>query len=167
MTKDLEKDEREATDDAVKLLAGAESEGVAYGEHVWLWARDYWEAPLQQVRGLAHVAREYPKVQAELSLAREALEDATEGLKDMILYAQALYQGVPAGTYELCGPKVNGNPEGTNAHVLVRHVDAERLTSPPRDYDGLAVWLADSDFEGIVWHHPDGRMVKLKRRDFA
>ena len=21
--------------------------------------------------------------------------------------------------------------------------------------------------EGIVWHHPDGRMAKLKRRDFA
>ena len=23
------------------------------------------------------------------------------------------------------------------------------------------------DIEGIVWHHPDGRMAKIKRRDFG
>lgn len=69
------------------------------------------------------------------------------------------------GTYELCGPKVNRNPEGYARHVLIRHAEAECLIGP-RDYDRLAAWLADSDFEGIVWHHPDGRMAKLKRKDF-
>lgn len=70
------------------------------------------------------------------------------------------------GTYELCGPKVNGNPEGFNAHYLVPHNEAELLPDAPRDFDSLATWLGSHSFEGIVWHHPDGRMVKLKKRDF-
>lgn len=30
----------------------------------------------------------------------------------------------------------------------------------------MALWLADEGVEGVVWHHPDGRMAKLKGRDF-
>lgn len=70
------------------------------------------------------------------------------------------------GTYELCGPKVNGNPEGFDRHILIRHDDAEKF-SAPRGFDELAEWMADTKFEGIVWHHPDGRMAKIKRRDFG
>jgi hypothetical protein len=70
------------------------------------------------------------------------------------------------GTYELCGPKVNGNPEGYPGHVLVPH-GLFVLRDVPLDYDGLAVWMKDTRYEGVVWHHPDGRMAKLKRRDFA
>jgi Family of unknown function (DUF5565) len=68
------------------------------------------------------------------------------------------------GTFELIGPKVNGNPEQAAAHTLVRHGDDD-LGDVPRDYPGLAAWLRDHPWEGIVWHHPDGRMAKLKRRD--
>lgn len=70
------------------------------------------------------------------------------------------------GTYELCGPKVNGNPEGYDEHVLVPH-GLFRIGDVPLDYDGLAEYMADTTYEGIVWHHPDGRMAKLKRRDFT
>lgn len=78
------------------------------------------------------------------------------------------------GTYELLGPKVNGNPEGEPDHVLRRHgalpfdgVNSEwAYAAPPRDFAGLRAFLLDRPFEGIVWHHPDGRMAKLKRRDF-
>jgi hypothetical protein len=75
-------------------------------------------------------------------------------------------------TYELVGPKVNGNPENAPGHLLVRHgylaaVDEEQLTTAPRTFDGLRAWLGErSAWEGIVWHHPDGRMAKLKGRDF-
>lgn len=74
-------------------------------------------------------------------------------------------------TYELLGPRVNGNPEHVGRHVLVRHgyVSAEAesaFRSLPLDFDGLAKWLHAHDYEGIVWHHPDGRMAKLKKRDF-
>jgi len=84
-----------------------------------------------------------------------------------VLYARDNHRGdsyLP-GTYELCGRKVNGNPEGFDRHILIRHDDAERF-SAPRDFDELAQWMADTEFEGIVWHHPDGRMAKLKRKDF-
>ena len=71
------------------------------------------------------------------------------------------------GTYELIGPRVNGNPESVPAHQLVRHADAEVLDTP-RDFAGLRAWLlAHPRFEGIVWHHPDGRRAKLKHRDFV
>lgn len=71
------------------------------------------------------------------------------------------------GTYELLGPKVQGNPEGHMMHVLVRH-GADKLPSDtPRSFDGLREWFKGKDLEGIVWHHPDGRMVKIKAKDFG
>ena len=73
---------------------------------------------------------------------------------------------VAPGTYELCGPKVQGNPEGLDSHVLISHETAERLEAP-RDFDGLKIWLETIPHEGVVFHHPDGRMAKIKRRDFG
>lgn len=74
---------------------------------------------------------------------------------------------MPQGTYELVGPKVQGNPENRPNHMLVKHSRAEVLfPAPPTDFDALRDWLADKDIEGIVWHHPDGRMVKIKKKDF-
>ncbi len=71
-----------------------------------------------------------------------------------------------AGTFELCGPKVQGNPEGYAIHTLVRHADAEVIDSVVPTYEWLAKWMPSFAFEGIVWHHPDGRMAKVKRKDF-
>ncbi len=69
-----------------------------------------------------------------------------------------------SGTYELYGPKINGNPENYTTHVLVKH--GVWLVAAPRDFNGLREWMAVTPYEGIVWWHPDGRMAKLKRRDF-
>lgn len=74
--------------------------------------------------------------------------------------------GLSDGTYELCGPKVQGNPEGFERHVLIRH-GVETFPDFPRDFEGIKAALAPSAIEGVVWHHPDGRMVKIKRRDFV
>ena len=75
----------------------------------------------------------------------------------------------PDGTYELIGPKVQGNPEHAQVHVLVPHGQgaAGPLGAVPRDFDGLREWLTGQDIEGVVWHHPDGRMAKIKLRDFG
>jgi hypothetical protein len=103
-------------------------------------------------------------------------------------HAEALTHGdgptVP-GTYELCGPKINGNPEKWTSHFLIRHAAAQMF--PPLDEylktaagstvveirDYLAILLDTIHgpggdlpvIEGVVWHHPDGRMAKLKARD--
>jgi hypothetical protein len=78
---------------------------------------------------------------------------------------EATRDGMEPGTYELIGPKVNGNPEGFDHHHLVRHSEAD-VVEAPRSFDELRVFLAEFPHEGIVWHHPDGRMAKLKKRDF-
>lgn len=70
------------------------------------------------------------------------------------------------GTYELCGPAIQGNPEGFDKHTLVRH-GCVILENVPRDFDGLREFFRTAKIEGIVWHHPDGRMVKIKARDFG
>lgn len=74
------------------------------------------------------------------------------------------------GTYELVGPKVNGNPERYGQHTLVLHANADRLDEVPLDFldlRGYVLGLAEAGVEGIVWHHPDGRMAKIKGRDFS
>lgn len=72
------------------------------------------------------------------------------------------------GTYELCGPKVQGNPEGYEFHMLVPHPYAV-LPWFPRTFDAIKAAFADKEWsmEGVVWHHADGRMVKIKAKDFG
>lgn len=76
---------------------------------------------------------------------------------------------IQEGTYELVGPKVQGNPEQWPRHGLVFHggVGLVLKPEPPRDFDGLREYLRTANIEGIVWHHQDGRMVKIKTRDFG
>lgn len=69
------------------------------------------------------------------------------------------------GTYELVGPKVQGNPEWFKDHILVPH--GQDVFDAPRTFDALRNYFTLNDIEGLVWHHDDGRMVKVKARDFG
>jgi hypothetical protein len=69
-------------------------------------------------------------------------------------------------TWELVGPKVQGNPHKLSAHRLVPH-GTDELPDAPRTFDGIRAYLEANEIEGIVWHHSDGRMVKIKARDFG
>lgn len=73
------------------------------------------------------------------------------------------------GTYELLGPKINGNPEGAVINILVPHGErwSVDVSDAPREFHALREYLRGLDVEGIVWRHPDGRMVKLKKSDFG
>ena len=71
------------------------------------------------------------------------------------------------GTYELLGPKIQGNPERVIEHILLRHSLADQYADVPRSFDELREWLTDKDIEGLVFHHLDGRMAKIKKRDFG
>lgn len=70
------------------------------------------------------------------------------------------------GTYELRGPKIQGNPERFNFHVLIKH-GVDVVLNCPRTFDALREFLAENDIEGIVWHHNNGAMVKIKGKDFG
>lgn len=69
-------------------------------------------------------------------------------------------------TYELVGPKINGNKDGFDYHKLIIH--GGKILEAPRNWADLNYWFATViHIEGIVWHHPDGRMVKIKKKDFG
>tara|TARA_R110001606_G_C15079708_1_gene617084 strand:- start:106 stop:639 length:534 start_codon:yes stop_codon:yes gene_type:complete len=70
------------------------------------------------------------------------------------------------GTYELIGPKVQGNPEKVSEHILVKHSTAPRFIVEDISYEGIKNMLSGMDIEGFVFHHPDGRMAKIKNKDF-
>ena len=77
------------------------------------------------------------------------------------------FQNPIDGTYELVGPKIQGNPEGYGCHALIKHSEAEVFESVPRTIKGVADFMSSRNIEGIVFHHPDGRMGKIKKRDFG
>lgn len=70
------------------------------------------------------------------------------------------------GTFELCGPKIQGNPEGLDRLMLFKHGE-EVIETPPLDYDSCVAYFADVNIEGIVYKHTDGRMAKAKACDFG
>jgi hypothetical protein len=74
----------------------------------------------------------------------------------------------PEGTYELVGPKVQNNAEMFNRHLLLKH-GCTILDEVPRTFAELRAWFAEPgrDIEGVVWWHEDGRMVKIKAKDFG
>jgi hypothetical protein len=79
------------------------------------------------------------------------------------------------GTYELVGPKIQGNPGGYATHQLVRH-GVTVLAETPRTFDGLRLFFeklyaGGECIEGVVfWReegNPNSDMVKIKARDFG
>lgn len=71
------------------------------------------------------------------------------------------------GTYELIGPKVQNNPYGVQSHMLIAHGEPLKGKANPRTFDEIKQCLETLDIEGIVWHNTDGRMAKIKRKDFG
>jgi hypothetical protein len=70
------------------------------------------------------------------------------------------------GTYELCGPNVQGNPEGFLEHVLVKH-GTEPIYFSDYSFENIKRLIDELPYEGIVFHHPDGRMCKIRKSDFG
>ena len=73
------------------------------------------------------------------------------------------------GTYELIGPKVQGNPYGRMEHWLVPH-GCDKIHACPTDYAGLLDFFQSergSGMEGIVWWANGKPVAKIKRRDFG
>lgn len=85
-----------------------------------------------------------------------------EGLASL----REVYATPQDGTYELVGPKIQGNLYGKVRHTLIKHGD-HKLNAVPREFEALRDYLESHYMEGIVWTTIDGRMAKLKRSDFG
>lgn len=85
-------------------------------------------------------------------------------------------QDLKPGTYELCGPKINGNPEGLDTHQLIPHGsetadDIPDMRTVPREqaFEMLKTLFAgykERGIEGVVWWGADGKRTKLRVNDF-
>lgn len=73
------------------------------------------------------------------------------------------------GTYELCGEKVQGNPEKVKGHALIKH-GQEVLDLKDFSFESIKLYLSNpfNDIEGIVFHEINGdRMCKIRKTDFG
>jgi len=76
--------------------------------------------------------------------------------------------GFKNGTYELCGEKIGINAEKVIGFRLFKHGE---VTVPTLvfSFGGIMEYLQDdlNDIEGLVFHHTDGRMCKIRKSDFG
>lgn len=92
---------------------------------------------------------------------------AAEAIERLESDNSILRQETLVGTYELIGPKVQGNPEKVDRHQLVFHASATEVVLAGRSFDAIKAVLETAGVEGIVFHNADGRMAKIKARDFG
>lgn len=91
----------------------------------------------------------------------------TDGNEDA-MFREALANAVnlvDGATYELVGPKIQGNMYNLDKHELWMHGSKVIEDKIDLSFDGIKNWLRDNEVEGIVFHHPDGRMTKVRRKD--
>lgn len=70
-------------------------------------------------------------------------------------------------TYELCGEKVQGNPEKLDGHHLLVH-GQEICPINDFSFDSLKEYLSIVDIEGIVFHDRySDKMCKIRKTDFG
>lgn len=121
------------------------------------------------------------KVQKKQGIVDGWYVDASEfGPEDKWIFEAARSTEVkdwPDGEHacEALGPSIQGNPLGLSRHVcLPFNVQAPVYAEAPRTFEGLRDFLRDLEStyspghlaEGLVFHHPDGRRAKIKRKDF-
>lgn len=74
---------------------------------------------------------------------------------------------LPDRTYELCGPKIQKNPEGFDKHILVPH-GKNILDITDFSFEAIKAYLEVTDIEGIVFHHwAKGFLCKIRKSDFG
>ena len=73
------------------------------------------------------------------------------------------------GTYEFCGPPINGNPQRLTRLWFYPHGREPVSIGEPVSFDSIRATLELQEIEGIVFHHRsgDGRMCKIRRHDFG
>ena len=72
------------------------------------------------------------------------------------------------GTYEFCGPKINGNPQNFDRHFYLRHGSTPVANlNTIFSFREIKNFLESLDIEGIVWWRHGEPLGKIKRVDFG
>lgn len=77
--------------------------------------------------------------------------------------------GLADGTYELCGPKIQGNKENLSKHILLPHNSVPVHWDVEVTYDNLKEYFMKYPrVEGFVFYHKmdSSLMGKIRRKDF-
>ena len=69
-------------------------------------------------------------------------------------------------TYELVGPTFALNAYNLERHELWKH-GKETVVLEDRSFEAIERFLNEHEVEGLVFHHPDGRKAKIRRKDFG
>ncbi len=71
-----------------------------------------------------------------------------------------------AGTYELCGPHVQGNPSGFAEDLFILH-GSIKIAVLDRTFAGIRAYLDRTPVEGIVFWLDGQPRAKIRRKDFG
>lgn len=69
-------------------------------------------------------------------------------------------------TYELVGPAFAKNVYNLEHHELWEH-GSEVAKLDEVTFDSILAYFKAHSIEGFVFHHPDGRVAKIRRKDFC
>lgn len=82
-------------------------------------------------------------------------------------YDNLLNSNIIDGTYELIGPKIQGNPEKSPKHKLVPH-GSYLIAISDFSFQSIKQFLESEDIEGIVfWERNGDRTCKIRKSDFG
>lgn len=131
----------------------------------------------------AEKRRNPDKIQKHKGITEPWYVDATDGdPQDKYIFEgikNTDFSEIPDGEYsgELLGKNIQGNPLNLEDNRIVFFTlgQAPVFHDVPNDFNGLKEWLSkqkskygkDCGIEGIVWHFSDGRMYKIKCKDFS
>jgi hypothetical protein len=138
------------------------------------WARRIVKPGQDEPRGFAEVEVD-PNTGYRVGWIPAETSSWAKHIDEAIGYLNSEGPGIVPGTFELCGPKVNGNPECWDRHMLIRHDTAAVIrdhgetvrVGNAAEVEALLRGLAANGVEGVVWHHPDGRRAKNQAKDYG
>jgi hypothetical protein len=132
----------------------------------WWWAR-------REVKRGKHWPNGYVPLSTDAVTGKTVGWEPIEQSPFAKVFASVAVKPGLAGTYELCGPKINGNPEGYPEHRLLKHDQADVLVvddalAPftPTEIKNMVRHVGALGWEGIVWCQ-GSRYAKLRVRDVS
>lgn len=163
----------EYTVDALKLATAIATEKID-GMNIRVTVRNGIAVRLEKRRNPSKLEKAKGIIEPWYTDASMSAED--KHLQDALRHTDLTI--IPDGEWsgEAVGPNIQGNPLKLelNRIVFFSLGQCPVFSNCPITFDGLRDWLKDQKskygidcgIEGIVWHCPDGSMMKIKTKDF-